>query len=105
VGFHVVIKGLTAGAHLRGSPLDSFENSAARLINEIVRDEESDLGLDGQPVSHFDLYHSAMKECSSNTACIDTFVDLLRKGCSATFALDIAGAPAGARKFVRTLST
>jgi len=83
-------------------PWIPLRNSAARLINEIVRDEESDLGLDGQPVSHFDLYHSAMKECSSNTSCIDTFVDLLRKGCPATFALDIAGAPAGARKFVRT---
>lgn len=47
---------------------------AARFINEIVLAEESDLGIDGKPISHFELYLQAMKEVQANVEPIQTFV-------------------------------
>jgi len=43
-----------------------------------------------------------MTECGSDTSCIDRFLTLLRKGCPAALALEIADVPAGARQFVET---
>jgi hypothetical protein len=100
--FMSLLKALQRGLTCVEVPWIPLENSAARLINEIVRDEESDLSLAGHTISHFDLYYSAMTECGSNTSCIDRFMELLRSGCPVTFALDLARAPAGASKFVRT---
>jgi hypothetical protein len=45
----------------------------ARLINEIVLAEESDL-IDGRPISHFALYREAMLEVGAATTDIDAFV-------------------------------
>jgi hypothetical protein len=100
--FMSLLKALQRGITCVEVPWIPSESSAARLINEIVRDEESDLSRDGQSVSHFALYHSAMRECGSETSCIDHFLDLLRTGSPVSLALDLAGAPAGARNFVRT---
>src|SRR3954471_9932469 len=73
--FMSLLKALQRGLTCVKVPWIPLENSAARLINEIVRDEESDLSLTGHTISHFDLYYSAMTECGSNTSCIDRFME------------------------------
>src|ERR1700752_2774103 len=54
---------------------------AARLINEIVMGEESDLGPDGvSPISHLDLYLRAMEEVGAEGARFRDFCALARQG-------------------------
>lgn len=56
-------------------------NSAttARLINEIVWGEESDINKDGIPMSHFEMYLEAMRDVNSDTQTIETFIGNLPK--------------------------
>ncbi len=70
----------------------------ARMINEIVLDEESDLGPDGVAVSHFELYLQAMTEVGANTRPIRRFLDGLRGG--GTSDAEIASLPNGVTGFV-----
>src|SRR5712671_5034430 len=57
-------------------PADSAR--AARLINDIVIGEETDVGPDGSYVSHLDLYLRAMADVGSSTQQFDTFRSLAR---------------------------
>ena len=50
-------------------------NKIRRLINSIVLEEESDVDVDGNPASHYEMYLDAMKECGANTAKIEKFVN------------------------------
>jgi len=99
--FMSLLKALQRGLTCVEVPWVPVEHPAARLINEIVRDEESDLNLSGEPVSHFHLYRSAMLECGADTSCIDRFLELLKSGCTVAAALDRADAPAGASQFAK----
>lgn len=79
---------------------------AARLINEIVLGEESDVMPDGGALSHFELYRAAMREVGADTACIDAFLDCLAQGVALEAAIARAGVPAPAASFMRaTLRT
>ncbi len=73
---------------------------AARLINDIVLAEESDIGLDGRPMSHFDLYLGAMREVGADTAVILRFLAALRQGVTTTEALADPEIPPFVREFV-----
>src|SRR5258705_722147 len=53
---------------------------AARLINDIVIGEETDVGPDGSYVSHLDLYLRAMADVGASTDQFDTFRSLARDG-------------------------
>lgn len=53
---------------------------AARLINEIVTGEESDIGLDGQPISHYELYLNAMADVGADCTPIERFVHAIESG-------------------------
>ena len=73
----------------------------ARFTNEVVLGEETDLGLDGAPISHFELYLRAMDEVGADTTQIRGFTAQLALGAPWEEALqDISIAP-GVRDFVR----
>lgn len=71
-----------------------------RLVNEIVLGEESDV-YQGRPLSHFELYLLAMRQCGASTAAVDALIASLRAGSSVDEALGSCGAPDEARSFVR----
>ena len=68
-------------------------NAAARLINEIVWGEETDLDKDGNSVSHFEMYLNAMRQINANTQRIEKLLDRLREGNDIFDTIDRAGLP------------
>lgn len=50
------------------------DSKSARLINQIVVDEESDLNFEGFPKSHFEMYLEAMEEIQANTEPVKQFI-------------------------------
>ncbi len=76
--------------------------SAARLINEIVLAEESDIGVDGECCSHFEQYLAAMKAAGADTTRIDTFVAAIQAGELWRDALPVPSTPPGIRNFLHT---
>lgn len=82
--------------------LPTTDPTSARLINEIVLDEESDRLPDGSFASHFDLYRRAMLACGADTTAIDRLVAALRDGKSLAGAFAISEPPPGVRNFVTT---
>jgi hypothetical protein len=76
------------------------DSEAARLINEIVLAEESDIGFDGSPTSHFDLYLGGMREVGADTTCIERFLTALREGVPYEDALVHPEIPDFVREFV-----
>lgn len=76
--------------------------AAARLINEIVTGEETDLHPAGGYASHFQLYREAMREFGADTWPVDQWVQALRQGTALAEALDNPGIPAGSRRFMKT---
>ncbi|WP_426060658.1 DUF3050 domain-containing protein [Hymenobacter sp. B1770] len=73
-----------------------------RLVNEIVLEEESDVDPEGNPISHFELYLRAMKECGADTEPIERLIAALQAGHTLTQALDAARVPDSVRQFVET---
>jgi hypothetical protein len=74
---------------------------AARMINQIVVGEESDLDTEGQPSSHFDLYLQAMEQVGADTSKILILVDKLRTGYDLETAMSEAEVPEAAQEFMR----
>jgi hypothetical protein len=70
------------------------------LINEIVLGEESDVDANGKRISHFELYHDAMKQAGAPTEHIDRLIGLLSAGSSLEDALKASKLPLAARDFV-----
>src|SRR5260370_23449161 len=66
---------------------------AARLINDIVIGEETDVDPDGSYVSHLDLYLRATADVGATTRQFDAFRSLARLGTSASAAMVAAGVP------------
>lgn len=56
------------------------DRETRRLINEIVVAEESDVDINGQPASHYELYLDAMRQAGANTQTIVSFVNKLQNG-------------------------
>lgn len=70
------------------------------LINEIVVGEESDIDLDGNRKSHFELYLDAMKQCGANTSGMEQFVAELKASGDFNKAYEQANTPKEAADFV-----
>ena len=45
-----------------------------QLVNSIVLEEESDVDKENNPLSHYEMYIDAMKQCGANTSSIESFV-------------------------------
>ena len=73
---------------------------AARLINEIILGEESDIGPDGTPQSHLDLYLDAMREVGADVEPFSLFRRLVESGTSPQQAMLEAGVPGHVQAFV-----
>jgi hypothetical protein len=73
---------------------------AARLINDIVIGEETDVDPDGSYVSHLDLYLRAMADVGASTRQFDTFRSLARVGTSVEGAMVRSGVPPHVQAFV-----
>jgi Protein of unknown function (DUF3050) len=80
--------------------LPPADATSARLINDIVMSEESDVDQDGGYASHFDLHRSAMQELGADHSAIDAYLDRLRRGEHAMQALDAEELPANVAEFV-----
>jgi len=72
---------------------------AARLVNEIVLGEESDVDGVGGYSSHFALYLAAMDETGADTRPITRFVEKLAAGSTPADAIVQADVPDPARRF------
>jgi Protein of unknown function (DUF3050) len=80
--------------------------AAARLINDIVLAEESDVDAEGRPASHLDLYLKAMSDVGASTDAFLRFLDALRAGRGLEDAFEIASVPQFIRDFVgQTIGT
>ncbi|AZE92910.1 hypothetical protein C4J95_0785 [Pseudomonas orientalis] len=85
------------------TPVDAKK---ARFINEIILGEESDLGDDGLPASHFDMYLAAMADMGCSRHKFDLFEQHYRGGIELERALELAEVPSYVINFVRqTIAT
>src|SRR4030088_3440319 len=73
---------------------------AARLINDIVIGEETDVGPDGSYVSHLALYLRAMRDIGASTRQFEKFRSLVLIGVPVEVALTRIGAPPHVQAFV-----
>jgi hypothetical protein len=73
---------------------------AARLINDIVIGEETDVDPDGSYVSHLDLYLRAMVDVGASTRQFDTFRSMARVGVSVETAMVRTGVSSHVQAFV-----
>jgi len=73
----------------------------AKLINEIVLAEETDIDGSGNPISHFELYLDAMKASSASTEEIEKLLTFLGNGETVENALICSTIPESVKKFVQ----
>src|SRR5260370_16963053 len=73
---------------------------AARLINDIVIGEETDVDPDGSYVSHLDLYLRAMADVGASTRQFDRFRSVARVGTSVQPAMVRTAAPPHVQPFL-----
>jgi hypothetical protein len=82
--------------------IPSGDPLAARLINEVVLEEESDEHPDGGYSSHFELYLEAMQEAGADTGPIERLITELQAGRGYGQVLARGIVPTGAARFLHT---
>ncbi len=73
-------------------------NIASRYVNELILEEESDM-INGQPISHFELYLKAMEDVGADTTKINKAVQIARSNNSS---INEVYAPLGVPDFVKS---
>jgi hypothetical protein len=82
-------------------PRQEIRSGSARLINEIVLAEESDIDMDGvSSISHHDLYCQAMLEVGADARAIEQWVEVAG-GNGFAFAAEICSAPTASLEFMK----
>jgi hypothetical protein len=71
----------------------------ARFINGVIHGEESDVGPDGVPASHLQLYLTAMDEVGASTVPMRRFLSLIEYGAEPDLAMTLVETPLAARVF------
>jgi hypothetical protein len=74
----------------------------AHLIGCILVEEESDINIEGDYSSHFEMYLSAMEDIGASTTKIRGFLQYLKTGFSVPEALSLAEVPQFVQDFVLT---
>jgi len=106
--FMSLLKVLQGKLSTMSTPWVPAEDSlAARLINEITVNEETQEVTPGVYMSHFELYLKAMDQLGANSAPIRCVVRMVRQGAAKTLtdlqdSMEVCQAPLEARKFVTT---
>lgn len=70
------------------------------LVNEIVTGEESDLDLNGDRKSHFEMYLDAMEDCVADTSSINIFNSSLKSLVTVDYAFKVSNIPEFVQDFV-----
>tara|TARA_B100000768_G_C11264547_1_gene370415 strand:- start:244 stop:1017 length:774 start_codon:yes stop_codon:yes gene_type:complete len=81
--------------------LPSGNPEAARLINEIVWGEESDLNRKGIAMSHFEMYLESMQSLGARSQAISELQHLLKKGQTIDQAIDQINLPQHILSFLK----
>lgn len=91
-------------APARAPWLPPRDPAAARLINAIVLDEETDAlpHRPGEHGSHFEWYLDGMAQLGADTTTTQRWLAAIREGMPPAMAMALAGAPPAAVAFVRT---
>ena len=77
--FMSLLKALQNQLTCRNIPwIPNKDSKSARLINQIVVDEESDLNFEGLPKSHFEMYLEAMEEIQAKTEPVHHFISKIK---------------------------
>ena len=101
LGFHVAPEAAAAGPDMHESAVvPGGQRRAARLINDIVIGEETDIDPDGSYVSHLDLYLRAMIDVGASTRQFDAFRSMGQGGVSVEAAMVRTGVPSHVQAFV-----
>ena len=79
--FMSLVKNLQMNLTCINTPWIPSKNTlTARLINEIVWGEETDIDKNGIAKSHFEMYLESMKEIGANTIKIEFLIGLVKQG-------------------------
>ncbi len=99
--FMSLIKALQRNLTCVDVPWTPNSNSfSGKLVNEIVLAEESDVDLNNNPKSHFELYLDSMKLMGANTSLIDHFIEELNQSKSYYEAIEKVDLPIVVKEFM-----
>ena len=99
--FMSLIKALQRNLTCVDVPWTPNSNSfSGKLVNEIVLAEESDVDLNNNPKSHFELYLDSMKLMGANTSLIDHFIEELNESKSYYEAIEKVDLPIVVKEFM-----
>ncbi|MBV7528706.1 DUF3050 domain-containing protein [Chitinophaga sp. sic0106] len=100
--FMSLLKGLQQQLTCVDVPWVPKGSAATRyLINEIVTGEESDVDMDGNRCSHFELYEKAMQQAGADTSGIQSLINGALAGNNIKDSIAAAELPEGVKGFLR----